>query len=278
MPSKHSRPTRTTSSCNILSATLGALDRLDEEHEYGTRSLCLKDAVAREPAFDLSRVPVPPFDSADPRRNIIAFSLYGADPCYTEGAILNARAARFIYLGWTCRFYIDDSVPRPVVQGLSGEGAQVMSVNGLPSATYGTLWRFLVANDDEVSRYIIRDADSVVNIRESVAVDEWLQSNRHFHLMRDHYDHSELVLAGMWGGVRGALPALVPAIRTWLANARQVPGKTTTRYFCANVCGRRFAKASSPTTVSSRSVRPATSHPLADCHPAFGSAAMGARC
>ncbi len=217
--------------CNILSATLGALDRLDEAHEYGTRSLCLKDAIARGPAFDLSRVPVPPFDPADPRRNIIAFSLFGADPRYTEGAILNARAARFIYLGWTCRFYIDDSVPRPVVQALSAEGAQVMSVNGLPSDTYGTLWRFLVANDNEVSRYIIRDADSVVNIRESVAVDEWLQSNRHFHLMRDHYDHSELVLAGMWGGVRGALPALVPAIRAWLANARQLPGKTTDQVF-----------------------------------------------
>jgi tetratricopeptide (TPR) repeat protein len=203
--------------CNILSATLGAFDRLHEAHEYGTRSLHQKDAIARDPAFDLSGIPIPPFDPADPR--------------YTEGAILNARAARFIYLGWTCRFYIDDSVPRPVVQALSAEGAQVVSVNGLPSETYGTLWRFLVANDNEVSRYIIRDADSVVNIRESAAVDEWLQSDRHFHLMRDHYDHSELVLAGMWGGVRGALPPLVPAIRAWLANARQLPGKTTDQVF-----------------------------------------------
>ena len=217
--------------CNILSATLGALDRLDEAHEYGTRSLRLKDAIAREPAFDLSRVPVPPFDPAAPRRNIIAFSLFGADRRYTEGAMMNVRAARFIYLGWTCRFYIDDSVPHPVVQALSAEGAQVVSVTGLPSETYGTLWRFLVANDSEVSRYIIRDADSVVNIRESVAVDEWLQSNRHFHLMRDHYDHSELILAGMWGGVRGALPPLVPAIRAWLANSRQLPGKTTDQVF-----------------------------------------------
>ncbi len=107
-----------------------------------------------------------------------------------------------------------------------------MSVNGLPSDTYGTLWRFLVANDNEVSRYIIRDADSVVNIRESVAVDEWLQSNRHFHLMRDHYDHSELGIGRHVGWCARRASGAGPAIRAWLCERATVAsGKTTDQVF-----------------------------------------------
>ena len=182
---------------NILSTTLGALGRTDEGRGFGTQALILKDAGATAPAFDLTHVPVPPFDASDRRRNIIAFCLFGANPRYTDGAVLNVRAARFLYLGWTCRFYVDDSVPQPIVQTLMDEGAQVMAVRGLPSEPYGTFWRFLVADDPDVTRFLVRDADSVVNVREKVAVEEWLASTRHFHLMRDHYDHSELVLAGM---------------------------------------------------------------------------------
>ena len=128
---------------NILSTTLGALGRTKEARGFGTRALILKDAGATATAFDLARVPVPPFDPSDPRRNIIAFSLFGTDPRYTDGAVLNARAARFLYLGWTCRFYVDDSVPQAILQTLMAEGAQVMAVRGLPSeptAPSGVSW------------------------------------------------------------------------------------------------------------------------------------------
>jgi hypothetical protein len=44
-------------------------------------------------------------------------------------------------------------------------------------------------------------------------------------VMRDHFDHSELVPAGMWGGVRSALPPLSPAIRDWFAKSQRVLGR-----------------------------------------------------
>jgi hypothetical protein len=221
--------------CNILSTALGALGRLDEARGYGTHALALKSRMAAAPPRDLSAVPVPAFDATAPGRNIISFSLFGALPLYTEGAVLNARAAAFLYPGWTCRFYVDDSVPRPVTRALAQAGAQVMTVGGLPREPYGTLWRFLVADDASVDRFVLRDADSLLNTRERVAVDEWLASGRHFHVMRDHYDHSELVLAGMWGGVRGALPPMVPAIRAWFASPRQVLGRTADQEFLREV-------------------------------------------
>jgi hypothetical protein len=186
-------------------------------------------------AKDLSRVPVPPFDATSPLKNIISFSLFGAAPKYTDGAVLNARAAPFLYPGWTCRFYIDETVPRSVREALISEGAQVMMVGGLPQTPYGTFWRFLAAEDASIDRYILRDADSLINTRERVAVDEWIQSGRHFHVMRDHFDHAELVLAGMWGGVRGALPPVIAAARRWFGATPQIPGKTADQQFLREV-------------------------------------------
>lgn len=216
---------------NILSTCLGALGETQAAARFGTRALELKEASATGEAFDLSATPVPPFDARRPERNIIAFSLFGEDPQYTRPAVLNVVAARFIYPGWTCRFYVDRSVPAAVLERLAGEGAQVKMGERLPSATYGTMWRFLAADDPDVDRYVVRDADSVVNVREKAAVEGWIDSGRCFHVMRDHYDHSELVLAGMWGGVRGALPPVLASFERFVASRRNVPGKTLDQEF-----------------------------------------------
>mgnify|MGYP006292180853 FL=1 len=47
----------------------------------------------------------------------------------------------------------------------------------------------------------MRDADSVLNIRERAAVDDWLASGAAFHVMRDHPVHCDLMLAGMGGRI-----------------------------------------------------------------------------
>jgi len=47
-----------------------------------------------------------------------------------------------------------------------------------------------------------RDCDSRLNKREKLAVDEWLKSDKSFHIMRDHPWHDTEILGGMWG-VRG---------------------------------------------------------------------------
>ncbi len=216
---------------SVLVASLGALGRLAEAQAAGTQCLALKDAAAVGPARPLAGVAVPPFDAGTPTRNIVAFSLFGDATRYIDGAIANARAAAFVYPGWTCRFHVDRSVPETAIAALRREGAQIALVEGLPSRPYGTLWRFLIADDPAVDRYIVRDADSLLNVRERVAVDEWIASNRHFHAMRDRFDHCDLVLAGLWGGVRDALPPMLPTIRAWFAGSRSVAGYTSDQDF-----------------------------------------------
>lgn len=44
-------------------------------------------------------------------------------------------------------------------------------------------WRFLVTDDPAKVRFLVRDADSVYSLRESLAVRAWTESDRWFHVM-----------------------------------------------------------------------------------------------
>jgi len=194
---------------------LGALDRA---RDHGERSLVLKDKLTagRRPTVSLAEVPVPPFREDDPRRNVIAFSLFGSLERYCQGAAENARVAPHLYPGWICRFYCDPSVPETVRAGLLAAGAEIVLMPRPQWSFEGLFWRFHVANDPEVDRYLVRDCDAQLNLRERCAVEAWIEGGRHFHVMRDFYSHSDLILAGMWGGVRGALPELRPLYTPYL--------------------------------------------------------------
>lgn len=218
---------------NLLCTALGAAGRIDQAREHGTRALQLKDALTRTlRGRDLAAVPVPALDATQPARQVISFSLFGQQAKYLDGALHNATAARYVYPGWACRFHVDASVPEATLAALRAQGAQVLHMpNELPAAPWGPLWRFLVADDATVARFIVRDADSLINPREAAAVQAWVTSGRHFHIMRDHINHSELVLAGMWGGVRGALPPLRPAAQAFLARGGAVPARTADQEF-----------------------------------------------
>ncbi|MGE3645499.1 MAG: hypothetical protein AB7F96_16745 [Beijerinckiaceae bacterium] len=146
---------------------------------------------------------LPEFNVNANERNIISFSLFGDNPRYQAGAVNNAIVARYVYPSWISRFYVDGSVPEKTKAALRANGAQVLEVEGLPAAQYGTMWRFLIEDDETVDFYLVRDCDSVVTAKEALAVGEWVQSQNAFHVMRDFPTHAEMILAGMWGARRG---------------------------------------------------------------------------
>ncbi len=187
---------------SLLAELHARAGQMEQAHASGRKALKLKDAAVPQ----MSRRFAPAthvFDPEQPSRNIISFSLWGTNKRYLDGAIRNAVVARHLYPGWTARFYIDASVADPVRKALVANGAQLRQVDNLPAARYGLFWRFLVEDDPEVLIYLVRDADAVLNIRERVAVQGWLDSDKPFHVMRDYPSHCELILAGLWGAHRG---------------------------------------------------------------------------
>ncbi|WXL25156.1 tetratricopeptide repeat protein [Ectopseudomonas mendocina] len=196
---------------DALSHAHGALKQWDQVRAFGLKALTLRNemfsAPAPLPAPEVTVLPAPPSNQSR-GRNLIAFSLFGRDSKYCETAIINAQEQPTIYPNWTCRFYIDDSVPANIVQRLRNAGAQVRYVDEQARHWPGPMWRFLALSEPNLDRVLFRDADSVISQREAQAVELWVSSGKRFHAMRDSASHTELLLAGLWGCVAGALPNL----------------------------------------------------------------------
>ncbi len=192
--------------CDELNACHLALKQLKEAVEFGRRALELRDAatatVVPPEAF---RVAAPEFDETNREANIISFALFGHQLRHWNGALRNARLACDLYPSWTCRFYCDEEVPRSLVRELKGLGCQVMVEPSPASPEEGLLWRLAVLDDPTVARFLIRDCDAYLSVRERVAVDQWLESGKWFHVMRDHPAQTELLPGGLWGGAGGVL-------------------------------------------------------------------------
>jgi len=210
---------------NGLNNTLCAAKRYDDALIIGRKALLFKDKVSRGHSGSTSRTAKnnirygtisasPPLIPTAPEHGkpwIISFSLWGKNPTYTKGAVENVLLSQKIFPDWRCRFYCDETVPVDIIDTLSNNGAEVIMM----SSAWGYkrfAWRFLVSDDKNVGRYLCRDCDSRPSMREAAAVIEWITSGKPFHIIRDHPQHIDLILAGLWGGVAGWLPEMATAI------------------------------------------------------------------
>ena len=144
---------------------------------------------------------------------IVSFSLWGDIPKYTIGAVKNAKLVQEFYNGWIGRFYCGKSVPQDILDKLNEvSNTEVILVDEEGDWT-GTFWRFLSADSDDV--VLSRDVDSRISQREVDAVNEWLESDKDFHIMRDHPYHGTQILAGMWGSKNGILKGIRESINAY---------------------------------------------------------------
>lgn len=136
---------------------------------------------------------------------VLAFSLYGSDPRYLDGAIANAQLVDTVYPGWTMRVYHDDTVPTGILRELVTLGVELRNMTGSPVQKMS--WRFTPASDPSVSRFCSRDIDARLLRRDKVAVSAWLASGKRWHVMRDHPKHTTHAMSGgMWCATGDAMP------------------------------------------------------------------------
>ena len=136
--------------------------------------------------------------------NYVSFSLWGDQPIYNVGAIRNAELIKTIYPDWKMIVYYDNTVPNETIEKLKDLGVVVKDMTG--TDIYGMFWRFFAHDESDCQYVVFRDADARVTKREKLAVDEWINSGKSLHVMRDHpahripYGNSGLgILGGMWG-------------------------------------------------------------------------------
>ena len=136
---------------------------------------------------------------------VVSYSLYGDSDRYNKGIINNAMLMCQHYPNWQMRIYFSKDVPQKTLHKLASF-PNVYLKKGNPDLS-PMVWRFLVASDPEVARFVVRDADSRLSARETAAVHEWILSGKRFHTIRDHPSHIEHPLnGGLWGGTDKAFP------------------------------------------------------------------------
>ena len=121
---------------------------------------------------------------------------------YQNGAIENIKKAMEVYPEWICRFYLfeEDHFMEEKLKQINSS-IEVKKIFK-PGGYYSTMYRFLPLSEEGVERFISRDADSRLSCREKEAVDEWVESDKPYHIMKDHPYHFTPefpILAGMWG-------------------------------------------------------------------------------
>ena len=92
---------------------------------------------------------------------IISFSLWGDNPKYLIGALDNIRLQKIFYPSWKCRFYVHNSVPDKFVDNIIKDGGEVIKKSGdlgIAMDKPGMFWRFEVIKDENIERFIVRDA------------------------------------------------------------------------------------------------------------------------
>lgn len=129
-------------------------------------------------------------------KKIVSYSLFGTSKRYTVNALINADLCKKYYPEWICRIYYDNSVPQNVISLLKSKN-NVELVSSVGRGQSRRMWRFLAYDDCDIM--ISRDIDSHITEREVSAVNDWLQSDKALHVMRDHPHHGNCLQAGMFG-------------------------------------------------------------------------------
>ena len=148
-------------------------------------------------------------------------SLWGDKSGYVLGAILNADIAEELFPDWICRFYIAPTVPEAAIKELASRDNVEIIMMEEDVSWNGMFWRFYAAGDPEVYVMISRDTDSRLNVRDKAAVDEWLASDKDFHIMRDICQHGWNICGGMWGARNGVVKNIVGMINGYSRKEKQ---------------------------------------------------------
>lgn len=103
------------------------------------------------------------------------------------------------YPGWIVRVHYNDTVPLNIIQWIDKQNnTELVHHIGHEKTAMNTFWRFNeLFIDDAIT--IVRDADSRISEREVSLVNEWLKSDKDFHIIRDNPAHTVPIMAGMFG-------------------------------------------------------------------------------
>lgn len=135
-------------------------------------------------------------------KKVVSFCLYGCNATYIIGMKENIKLAKQYYSEWELRIYHNNSVPEKYINEYKELDAVCILCENIGENKLnweGMFWRWFPLNDSSVDIWISRDADSRLSEREAKIVDEWIDSGKTLHCIRDHRCHFNYIMGGMFG-------------------------------------------------------------------------------
>jgi hypothetical protein len=165
---------------------------------------------------------------------IISFSLWGDNPKYTIGAIKNSILKEKFFPGWVMRVYHDNSVPTYILDELRSNNVELIKKENQNHSN--AMWRFSPASEEGVDYMISRDCDSRLFQRDVVAVNEWIESDKDFHIIRDHPGgHAWEISAGMWGVKGGFIQGIDQKIDKYIQTSSWISDRAVDQRFLQEI-------------------------------------------
>jgi hypothetical protein len=158
-------------------------------------------------------------------KKVISFSLYKAPETwetametthqkYINGIKNNLDLIQKYYPDWYVYLYHDGCFSEKLVEEFS-KYKNFIPKKVTDFSISSMQWRFLPHDDEDVELFISRDLDCRITEREVVSVNEWIDSGKILHVMRDHPHHDYFILGGMWGMRRQKDFNMTESLKNW---------------------------------------------------------------
>jgi hypothetical protein len=130
-------------------------------------------------------------------RVVFSFSLYGANPKYTWGALANARIIAKRFPQASMFVYTADSVPADITEQLKAMAHVRVIPVPTRAGSAGMFDRYLAIDSSDCDVMFVRDADSRIHERDAACIEDFLSdTEKLIQIVRDHYYHKSSRICG----------------------------------------------------------------------------------
>jgi GR25 family glycosyltransferase involved in LPS biosynthesis len=123
---------------------------------------------------------------------VFSFCIYGTQRNYYDGLLENIQIIREYFPDFEIIIYKGTCDPE-----WKFEGENIKIIETFKEGLVNTLYRFLPLSEADIG--FVRDSDSRITERDRWCIQKFLDSNKSYHIIRDHYWHKSLIMGGMFG-------------------------------------------------------------------------------
>jgi len=127
--------------------------------------------------------------------NVFSFTLFGSADKYCKGMLRNVALIEAAFPSWEIWIHIGNDVPESIIHSLE-QHPSVKLIYTNEVGMVNKLYRFFPIDDSTVGVCCVRDADSRILDRDISCIKDFIESDKLFHIIRDHPNHHHPILAG----------------------------------------------------------------------------------